>query len=382
MIEGFKDSPPSSEDVNSEEELPREGSPDELDTGHSHRLFNGHPNSRNLPSGIQDQSQNNASKFELHSHGAQNSQGKDRVGEALEDTKPELPKDQTDIPNFLTSRAKVGSSIIPFKANTAVSLNSLPGETGVHDVYSSSDESESNTGSYSIVKTEASYAQYPKDDSGASVYLVNNNSSKDAHDFSPHSQSQIDADESARDESGAILEIENLVRSLEMDGADLPEPNTDSDILCDKTHVVISKNTSSPNIPLKSHEERPVPQANDITKGTFQGPMKTVETEEINFSQQKKRFEALRRKFNEPGHFNQDENSDNDDDSVQVEYKLPQDNVSKVEVPLHSYQNQDPKPPGRYSHSADRMQQQNGEFHVNSFWLPGLHFAEVVWLSG
>ncbi len=353
MIEGFNDSPPSSEDVNSEEELPREGSPDELDTGRSHRLFNGHSNSRKLPGGIQDESQSNAIK--------KDSQGKGQGGEALENTEPELPKDQADIPSFLPSRAKVGSSIIPFKANTAVSLSSLPGQTSAQDVYSSSDDSESNTGSYSILKTETSYAQNSKDNNGAPVYLVNNNSSKDAHDFLPHSQSQTDADESARDESGAILEIENLVRSLEMDETDTLEPNTNSDIQCDKTDIVIAKNTRSPNIPIQSHEDRPVLQATHVTKGTYKGPMKTVETGDIDFSQQKKRFEALRRKFNEPGHFNTDEDSDNDSDKLEVEYKIPQDNIARVEVPLQSHGNEDRYVPGKYSHSANRPQLQTGK---------------------
>ena len=160
---------------------------------------------------------------------------------------------------------------------------------------------------------------------------LHSDNSKDFHD-SIISRSQVSSrhSEPIRGENGAT--------SLDTKQSDMVAQDTDMDRNTHTDDELMVSISGSGKISLVPADEPKKPSAVFLQKGSYVGPAEHKKPTDTGFSNQKKRFEALRKKFNEPGSFSKSSSDSDSEENRQERRDEPQPIVEKhvdhVQVPL------------------------------------------------
>ena len=147
--------------------------------------------------------------------------------------------------------------------------------------------------------------------------------------------------EPIRGENGATSGLDSDFTSLDTKQSDMVAQDTDMDRNAHKDDELIVSISGSGKISLVPADEPKKPSAVSLQKGSYVGPAEHKKPTDTGFSDQKKRFEALRKKFNEPGSFSKSSDSDSEENR-QEKRDEPQSIVEKrVEVPLPDKSNRE-----------------------------------------
>ena len=136
--------------------------------------------------------------------------------------------------------------------------------------------------------------------------------------------------EPIRGENGATSGLDGDFTSLDTKQSDMVAQDTDMDRNAHKDDELMVSISGSGKISLVPADEPKKPSAISLQKGSYVGPAEHKKPTDTGFSDQKKRFEALRKKFSEPGSFSKS-SSDSDSDSEENRQESADEPQSIVE---------------------------------------------------
>ena len=173
---------------------------------------------------------------------------------------------------------------------------------------------------------------------GNENFALHSENSKDIHDSIVFRSQVSGHNEPIRWENGATSGLDSDFKSLDTKQSDMVAQDTDMDCDAHKDDELMVSICGSGKISLVPSDEPRKPTAVSHQKGSYVGPAEHKKASDTGFSDQKKRFEALRKKFSEPGNFSKSSSDSDSEENRQKKRDEPevvvQKHVDHEQVPL------------------------------------------------
>ena len=171
---------------------------------------------------------------------------------------------------------------------------------------------------------------------GSKNFALHSENSKDIHDSIVFRSQVTGHNEPIRGENGATLRLDGDFKSLDTKQSDMVAQYTDMDRNTHKDDELMVSISGSGKISLVPADEPRKPTVISHQKGSYVGPAEHKKASDTGFSDQKKRFEALRKKFSEPGSFSKSSSDSDSEENRQNRTDEPQQqkHIDHKPVPL------------------------------------------------